>query len=117
MSGSAPTHRVLAQEIVFGISGTGEAVGRTLRDERPVYRFSDCEVTEIKLAEPGTQDWHEILFFQNGRQRVLSTRYKKYLESYQRGDSEIFTVYMGGRHYVHSKDLFEASSQHPRHLS
>ncbi|MDA9191147.1 hypothetical protein N9O71_00930 [bacterium] len=91
----------------FGISGNAKLVNRTAYN-KPVYKFSNCEILEVVIAEAGSSDWHEVVFRQGKKIRVLSSKYKKYVEKYRPGDTEIFTVYMGKRHFVHHKLLTRA---------
>ena len=89
-------------EILFGINGAGDLVAHNASNH-PIYRFSDCEVIQINEADALSNEAHELVFIQNGRQRVLSTFFPKYLREYQVGDTEIFTAFVNGRHHVNGR--------------
>lgn len=89
------------KDIHFGIGGDGELVGLN-GSGNPIYRFGKCQVIEVREAEsPGSA--HEIVFSQSLKTRVLSTNFKNYLKAYEPGDTEIFTAFVNGRHYLNGK--------------
>jgi len=104
-------HAFLRQELMqelryqahFGLPDEGTYIDKTPSNHR-VFCHLRCVVVDVVYADDPSDPWHEIIFMDEGKNYfVMTTKIKKYIDSYKTGDVGIWSIEYGSIRYLHPR--------------